>query len=352
MTKYLIAVQKSRGLHSSQEAQCTVCIVSYIVGLVLLCRETICLLFQGMLYYFPIVFWRSLNSRTGIDVNDIVETAEKVSEKDMKDMKTRVRTLHLLKNQMHRYLSINKTKTKYRLCSEGCKFNCSHISHHICGKHKGNYITLLYMVIKCIFLANAFGQLWLTNVFLGPWEYQYYGFHVIMAIYNGEDWTQSPRFPRVTMCDLDIRRLGNNHKYTVQCVLAINLFNEMIYLFLWFWMVMVAIATAIGFFMWICRLFLCSDETTYVHKYLNEYKTPSFSLDKREPLYDDNNPVDRRMMKRFIDEYLRMDGLLIVRLIDYNTDKMTMQDFLSALYEHWLSLPYVHREEEKELLLA
>ena len=33
MTKYLIAVQKSRGLHLSQEAQCAVRIVSYIVGL-------------------------------------------------------------------------------------------------------------------------------------------------------------------------------------------------------------------------------------------------------------------------------------------------------------------------------
>ena len=33
VTKYLLDAHKSWGLHLSQEAQCTVCILSYIVGL-------------------------------------------------------------------------------------------------------------------------------------------------------------------------------------------------------------------------------------------------------------------------------------------------------------------------------
>ncbi len=42
---------------------------------------------------------------------------------------------------------------------------------------------------------------------------------------NGKDFWESPRFPRITMCDFTIRTLGeNNHKNTIQCTLPINLF--------------------------------------------------------------------------------------------------------------------------------
>jgi hypothetical protein len=57
-------------------------------------------------------------------------------------------------------------------------------------------------------------------------EYSVYGFEVVNSLYEGEDWTYSPRFPRVTLCDFEIRQMTNLQRWTVQCVLPVNLFNE------------------------------------------------------------------------------------------------------------------------------
>jgi len=67
---------------------------------------------------------------------------------------------------------------------------------------------------------------------------------------------------------VQVRRLGAVHRYTIQCVLPINLFNEKIYMFLWFWTVFVAIVTAISALSWLFNIVYIKRKQ-YVHRYVN-----------------------------------------------------------------------------------
>jgi len=68
---------------------------------------------------------------------------------------------------------------------------------------------------------------------------------------------------------LQVRRLGAVHRYTIQCVLPINLFNEKIYLFLWFWMVFVTIVTCISTLSWLLNIVIYIKRKQYVRRYVN-----------------------------------------------------------------------------------
>ena len=73
---------------------------------------------------------------------------------------------------------------------------------------------------------------------------------------------------QVTLCDFEIRQLNNIQRWTFQCALPINLFNEQIFSFLWFWFIFVAIITIFSFGLWVARAIMRSNRSHYVRKFL------------------------------------------------------------------------------------
>ena len=206
----------------------------------------------------------------------------------------------------------------------------------VCGKRFGNYISTIYLLVKLVMLGNVLGQLFLLNKFLG-FEYNMYGIYVVQSMWRGEDWSESPRFPRVTLCDFDIRRLGNVHRYTVQCVLTINLFNEMIYLIIWFWLVFVAALSVVGILLLISRMLYTPDRTVYIEKHL-----------VMDGVYNPESQRDKVLLKKFVNEYLRLDGVLMLRLVGHNTNKVVVNEFICALFKMFKGLPAVNKAIEAE----
>jgi len=113
-----------------------------------------------------------------------------------------------------RYLSSESAFTEERpvgviqqFCAQW-SFSLKHtLSRLFCpafGRHRGNYLVTLYLLVKLLYIANAVGQLFMLNALLGA-SYHSYGIDVISAMMNGTDWISSPMFPRVTLCDFRVR---------------------------------------------------------------------------------------------------------------------------------------------------
>ena len=222
-----------------------------------------------------------------------------------------------------RYLT---SQREYRTgCTVSLKHFISRTCCLICGRRYGNYLVVLYVFCKLIFIANVIGQLFALNAFLGT-DFHLYGIDVMRSLANGEDWTASPRFPRVTMCDFKVRRLGNVQRYTVQCVLPINLFNEKIYLFLWFWMVFVAAITCVSLITWALRSAFRVDRHRYIKKHLR-------LMDKLQ------RDTDKEQLVKFVEDYLRQDGVFVLRLVGHNTNAITVTEFVCSLWDEYRSKP-------------
>jgi len=152
-------------------------------------------------------------------------------------------------------------------CNISLKHSFTRTCFRCCGRRHGNYLIAVYIAVKLLFLANVVGQLFALNLFLGQ-DFHLFGIDVLRAMIAGYDWTTSSRFPRVTLCDFRVRRLANVQRYTVQCVLPINLFNEKIFLFVWFWMATVAALTALSLCAWVTRVAFHVDRYRYVRHHL------------------------------------------------------------------------------------
>ena len=274
-------------------------VISYYqwVPLILLC--------QAWLFFMPCLLWRFLNRRVGLNLGAVVEAGQSVQKAIYPE--TRDKTIRYMVLQIDAYL-LRQHKMRRSVCGR-CRQIMAHYCLFCCGKFQGNYLTCTYIFIKLLYILNATAQILLLDVFLGfNSQFHFYGITVLVRLIEGYDWSVSQRFPRVTMCDFEVRQQQNVHNYSLQCVLPINLFNEKIFIFIWFWLLGIIVATLANLLHWCAKTFWLPLQVRYVKRQLR-----SMDYDKREP----------RAVSKFTECYLRRDGVFIVRMVSKNAGTVT-----------------------------
>jgi hypothetical protein len=258
---------------------------------------------QALLFYLPRMVWSMLNKQSGLNITSLIQTAFTTKKegimKKLRDTETGAIAKGLTQAIDYRY---NKptTNTFTRALSAGW----------------GAYVTILYLFVKFLFLLNVIVQFVILNKFLGP-QYTFWGYDILSDILNGRQWQQSGHFPRVTLCDIDVRTLGNLHRWTVQCVLMINMFNEKIYLFLWWWLLLVALLTAINLAYWSIISLTPSFSYSFVGRYLQYKQLAKSQLD----------------VEQFVRQTLRSDGVTVLRLVSDNCGDLVTAEIVEHLWK-------------------
>lgn len=344
------------------------------------------LLFQAILCYVPRIVWRSLNVRSGLDLVNLVDAAIKYESVDKFTDREKIMS-YIVKN-VERYIGARKSRyerlygrkqctshvhltdkqqknkavyldAKNRLNSAPppgfCVIFCrrfNYVMSTFCfwtGKRLGNYLVVLYLFVKSLWVTNAISQLFLLNRFIGN-DYHAFGIEIIEMLLSGQEWHEMRHFPRVTYCDFKIREIGNSHDWTVQCVLRINLFNEVIYIFMWFWLCILAVFSIVDFLTWTMRIVVPSDKLRFVKRHLDIYNCyvpndrdqgvgSNYGDPARKQVRPDFEYVDiqkeKALMREFTFKYLKDDGIFAMRILASSASDLITTEIISELWKNF-----------------
>jgi hypothetical protein len=276
------------------------------------------LLFQACCFLLPNVIWHTFSKSAGVDVTSLGKNAIAL---DNFDMERRGKTIDQIARHIHIALSL-----KYYNDDEPTgRFSKINIARRLpCGRRHGNWLYIVYMIVKIIYLLNIIGQLFLLNNFFG-FQQHAWGFEFLKKFLLGEeDYSRIDKaFPRVTFCDFRIRNLADNiHQHSVQCALPINLFNEKFFICLWFWLIILTVITFVNFVSWFKVIF-----TSYRKKTMAKYLRSHNKLGTEEK--------DLQIFNSFITDYCHLDGAFIIEILRRNSNYITTSEILVALWSKY-----------------
>uniref|UniRef100_A0A0K0EED6 Innexin n=1 Tax=Strongyloides stercoralis TaxID=6248 RepID=A0A0K0EED6_STRER len=259
---------------------------------------------QALLFYLPVVLWRSIYNSVGCKVKVICETC---SIKGNMESDERLKNMDIVARFIVHDQRVHR------------QFRSS-----LRNKLEGNIVSTTYILIKFLYLLNAVFQFSIVKWMLGT-DSIFWGFQVAGDLLIGKEWPETGNFPRVTMCDFAVRVLGNLHRHTVQCVLMINMFNEKIFVILWFWFAFLAAISTISFFNWL-------------YNYLNESSDHKLIMSYMVKIYPTitKSSSKKKLLRKFIKKTLKPDGVFLLRLVSINSGDLVTCQLLDSLWKDFV----------------
>ncbi|KAL8565494.1 hypothetical protein ACOMHN_049470 [Nucella lapillus] len=305
---------------------------------------TLIFVLQGVLFKLPNVVWNYLNRESGASLTKLKDL---LTEAQLNKEERHLR-MDEAAQYLHSWLAAYRTPSPRRMLGrEIRKLACLFQS---CGRRSGKYLCVVYLTVKALYLLNVVGNFILLTVFLDA-EFWRYGVTVLNEILVNGDWHDPINFPRLLICDFTLHqggdqatnsgvtasadKAGDSKVHTVQCVLSINMILEKLFVLQWFWLVTLTILTIITFITWSVYTVCACAPYLFARKYMK-------SLMYRGK--DD----DARSGQRFVKNYLREDGIFILRMVDANTDQMVAKELVQHLWDNFRARDAAFNKEVTE----
>ncbi|KAE9416424.1 hypothetical protein Angca_009129, partial [Angiostrongylus cantonensis] len=259
---------------------------------------------EAAFFYLPVIFWSQVNNKSGLNVENLVRLAiaAETSEDSGKEKKVAAICTHLedsVQLQMTRQDGATLLTRVLRL-----------------GQLNGTYVCNVYLITKILYVINLVMQFIMMNKFLGQND-PYWGIHILSDILTGTDWELSGNFPRIAMCDFQVRVLGNSQRYSIQCVLSLNMFNEKIFLFLYFWFIVVGFVTAIDAINLAYYTRVNTQKLQYVQRFIKSSST------------------DETLMNDFCQYQINADMLVIFNMISAHANEVITSDIIQQMWRNY-----------------
>uniref|UniRef100_A0AC34GWQ2 Innexin n=1 Tax=Panagrolaimus sp. ES5 TaxID=591445 RepID=A0AC34GWQ2_9BILA len=134
------------------------------------------------------------------------------------------------------------------------------------------YLFISYLLLKLWQIANTLVLLVILNRLIADQHDDWFGITTISKLVYGQEWPDSDIFPRVTVCNFQIREMAKNLETelatkTAQCVLSAHMFVEKFFIFVWFWLVFLCFANCCGFLLW-CTRFLNGRADSFLKEFI------------------------------------------------------------------------------------
>jgi len=219
-----------------------------------------------------------------------------------------------------------------------------------CMKRSCFNLVTAFFLAKCLYVFNIVAQLYAIDSFfrgkqveIGDTLYEdkhenviEYSFRATFGLLDDGIWENSWRFPMLAMCRYYSEgRLAFNCKnretdiYGVRkcptdgevlCTLPLNLYNDKVFAVMILLMMGLMVASIVYLFIWVYRIFVPSSRNSLIMKILV-----------------DINEEEERDVYRFIEDYLKSDGILVLKLIRHNLGVNTCSEVTEGLFKQFLA---------------
>ncbi|CAF4941894.1 unnamed protein product [Rotaria sp. Silwood1] len=172
-------------------------------------------------YFFslPRIIWQSFNDKIGLSIGNLVHISNKYQTSDVNE--DQIKAIKYISDCLQRYEEyVNFPKHKNLSNLKRFNYQCRLFFQ----ARTGSFLVCFYIFIKILYIFNVIFQIIFLQYFLSYHDINYieYGFHIFRRLLFDFTLPESKLFPRITLCDFQIRELSQYHKYTVEYMLLVD----------------------------------------------------------------------------------------------------------------------------------